>query len=208
MKSWGVAEARRLKQPGELAGPMATERKFSRFNPVARAMTTHEIPESGFCLSAFLVIGESGHPENILMGHLDPAAPWDHVGALDPERAEANSKGWMLPSSHLMIGESPQAAAERILKEQLGLPALPLKGPFVFSEVYGPKNTWDLEFIFVGERDQVGQHPVWRELSFVDVNATPREEIARYHEDRSEERGQRTDAPEGRVAISTAPSKQ
>src|SRR5205807_2273589 len=80
-------------------------------------------------------IGETGHPENILMGHLDPSAPWDHVGALDPERAEANSKGWMLPSSHLMIGESPQAAAERILKEQLGLPASPLKGPFVFSEV-------------------------------------------------------------------------
>jgi len=49
--------------------------------------------------------------------------------------------------------------------------------------VYGPKNHWDLEFIFVGERDQVGQHPVWRELTFVDVNATPREEIARYHED-------------------------
>src|SRR5437867_12050328 len=91
---------------------MATERKFSRFNPVARPMTTHEIPESGFCLSAFLVIGETGHPENILMGHLDPAAPWDHVGALDPERAEANSKGWMLPSAHLMIGESPQTRSE------------------------------------------------------------------------------------------------
>ena len=72
---------------------MATERKFSRFNPVARPMTTHEIPESGFCLSAFLVIGETGHPDNILMGHLDPSAPWDHVGALDPERAEANSMG-------------------------------------------------------------------------------------------------------------------
>ena len=178
-----MANARRLKQPGELAVHMATERKFSRFNPVARPMTTHEIPESGFCLSAFLVIGETGHPDNILMGHLDPSAPWDHVGALDPERAEANSKGWMLPSSHLMIGESRQAAAERILKEQLGLPASPLKGPFVFSEVYGPKNHWDLEFIFVGERDQVGQHPVWKELMFVDVNATPREEIARYHED-------------------------
>src|SRR3989475_13307659 len=89
----------------------------------------------------------------------------------------------MLPSSHLMIGESPQAAAERILKEQLGLPALPLKGPFVFSEVYGPQNHWDLGFIFVGERDQVGQHPVLREVSFVDGNATPREEMARYHED-------------------------
>src|SRR2546426_11842292 len=97
MKSWGVAEARRLKQPGELAGPMATERKFSRFNPVARAMTTHEIPESGFCLSAFLVIGEAGHPENILMGHLDPPGPWGPLGAPDPERAEADIEGREIP---------------------------------------------------------------------------------------------------------------
>src|SRR2546423_15585036 len=106
---------------------MATERKFRRFNPVGRPMATHEIPESGFCLSAFLVIGETGHPENILMGHLDPSAPWDHVGALDPERAEANSKGWMLPSSHLMIGEAPHAAPQRSLQEQLRLAALPLQ---------------------------------------------------------------------------------
>jgi len=75
------------------------------------------------------------------MGHLDPSAPWDHVGALGSGASEANSKGWMLPSSHLMIGESPQAAAERILKEQLGLPSSPLKGPFVFSEVYGRRIT-------------------------------------------------------------------
>src|SRR2546430_9365428 len=103
MKSLVVAEARRLKQPGELAGPMATERKFSRFNPVARAMTTHEIPESGFCLSAFLVIGESGHPENNLLGDPVPAAPSDHVGALDSAAAEADSKGLMVPPSHLVI---------------------------------------------------------------------------------------------------------
>jgi len=162
---------------------MVTDRKFSRFNPVPRQVTTHEIPEGGICLSAFLVIGEKGHPERILMGRLDPAAPWDHIGALDPERAETNSKGWMLPSCHLLIGESPEAAASRVLKEQLGLPALPLEGPQTFSEVYGPKNHWDLEFVFLGERDQIGQHPAWRELIFVDVNAVPREEIARYHED-------------------------
>lgn len=162
---------------------MATDRKFCRFNPVARAVTTTEIPEGGICLSAFLVIGETGHPERILMGRLDPAAAWDHIGALDSERAESNSKGWMLPSSHLLIAESPHAAADRILKEQLGLPALPLQGPQTFSEVYGPKNHWDLEFIFLGERDQIGLHPAWRELAFVDVNAVTREEIARYHED-------------------------
>jgi len=162
---------------------MTTDRKFTRFNPADRPMTTREIPEGGICLSAFLVIGEKGHTDRILMGHLNPAAPWDHIGALDPERAEVNSKGWMLPSTHLMINESPQAAAERILKEQLGLPALTLDGPYVFSEVYGSKNHWDIHFVFLGEREQVGQHPAWLDLAFVEVNDTPREQIARYHED-------------------------
>ncbi|HYY47870.1 MAG TPA: NUDIX hydrolase [Thermoplasmata archaeon] len=162
---------------------MATERKFTRFNPADRPMTTREIPEGGICLSAFLVINEAGHPERILMGHLDPSAPWDHIGALDPERAEANRHGWMLPSSHLMLGESPEAAAERILKEQLGPPMVELEGPYVYSEVYGAKNHWDLHFVFLGERDRVAQHPAWSELAFVDVNATPRDQIARYHED-------------------------
>jgi ADP-ribose pyrophosphatase YjhB (NUDIX family) len=162
---------------------MVTERKFTRFNPQDRPMTTHEIPEGGICLSAFLVIGEAGHPERVLMGHLNPSAPWDHIGALDPERAEVNSRGWMLPSSHLLLGEAPEAAAERILKEQLGLPLLPLNGPHVYSEVYGAKNHWDLEFVFIGERDQIAEHPAWSDLSFVDVNATPRDQIARYHED-------------------------
>jgi ADP-ribose pyrophosphatase YjhB (NUDIX family) len=172
-----------LKHRKELDGAMATERKFSRFNPADRPVTTREIPEGGICLSAFLVIGKTGHGDHVLMGHLDPAAPWDHIGALDPERAEVNSKGWMLPSSHLLLGESPQAAAERVLKEQLGLPMLPLEGPHVFSEVYGAKNHWDLHFVFIGERDQIGQHPAWSELAFVNVNETPRDQIARYHED-------------------------
>jgi len=162
---------------------MVTERKFTRFNPADRPMTTREIPDGGICLSAFLVIGETGHPERVLMGHLDPSAPWDHIGALDPERAEANRQGWMLPSSHLLLGESPQAAAERILKEQLGLPMLELDGPHVYSEVYGAKSHWDLHFVFIGQRDQVAQHPAWSELAFVDVNEAPRDQIARYHED-------------------------
>lgn len=162
---------------------MTTERKFCRFAATDRPLSTREIPEGGICLSAFLVISETGHQERVLMGHLDPAASWDHIGALDPERAQANSQGWMLPSSHLLIGEAPEAAAERILKEQLGLPTQALSGPRVFSEVYGTKNHWDLELVFLGERDQIAQHPAWTELAFVDVNETPRDQIARYHED-------------------------
>lgn len=183
MKGNDSSRGRKVETRRRVDGAMATERKFTRFNPADRPVTTREIPEGGICLSAFLVIGEKGHPERILMGHLDPSAPWDHIGALDAERAEVNSKGWMLPSSHLLLGESPEAAAERITKEQLGLPMLELDGPYVYSEVYGAKNHWDLHFVFIGERDQVAQHPVWSELTFVDVNETPRDNIARYHED-------------------------
>ena len=162
---------------------MPTDRKFCRFATSDRPLQTREIPEGGICLSAFIVLSESGHRDRVLMGHLDPSADWDHIGALDSERAALNSKGWMLPSSHLLLGESPQAAADRILKEQLGLPSHPLNGPLVFSEVYGPKNHWDLEFVFLGERNQIGQHPAWTELAFIDTNETPREEVSRYHDD-------------------------
>lgn len=170
---------------GAVGGAMATERKFCRFNPSDRPMQTREIPEGGICLSAFLILNETGHQDRVVMGRLNPAEPWDHIGALDPERAEANSKGWMLPSSHLILGESPESAAERILREQLGLPSesQPLTGPYVFSDVSGAKNHWDIEFVFLGQRDSIAQHPAWTDLRFVDVNATPRDEIARYHED-------------------------
>src|SRR5436309_10878346 len=93
---------------------MATERKFTRFAPVDRPMTTREIPEGGFCLSAFLVIGRTGRPSQVLMGHLNPSGPWDHVGALDQERAEVNSKGWMLPSSHLIDRKSTRLNSSHV----------------------------------------------------------------------------------------------
>lgn len=173
----------RLMCRGARGRVMATDRKFCRFSRAERPVTTHEIPEGGVCLSAFVVLNQTGHEDRILMGKLNPSEPWDHIGALDAERAQANSQGWMLPSCHLQIGEAPEAAAERILREQLGIPVQALRGPFVFSEVYGAKNHWDLEFVFLGERDQAAQHPAWTDLRFVDVNEVPRDAIARYHED-------------------------
>src|SRR5439155_21845238 len=118
--------AARLHTAGWRSLGMPTDRKFSRFAPPDRPLQTREIPEGGICLSAFVILSDSGHRDRVLMGHLDPSAGWDHIGALDSERAAVNSKGWMLPSSHLLLGESPQVAADRILKEQLGLPSHPL----------------------------------------------------------------------------------
>ena len=161
---------------------MVTSRRFAHFKRNVAPPRMKEIPEGGFCISAFVIISKTNTPEQVLVGRINKKAPWDHIGALDPERVARHSKGWMLPSSALMIGESPKEAAERILKEQLGVADQPLGGPFVFSEVYGPTRHWDLEFLFLGQRDSTPSNKVWRELKFIDLTKT-KENMARGHED-------------------------
>jgi len=170
---------------------VTTERQFCRFNPHGdMPLSTREVPEGGLCLSSFVVLTERGHADHVLMGHLDPAAPWDHIGALDPNRAQTNSRGWMLPSSHLILRESPQEAARRILREQLGLEHLSLSDATVASETYPSARKpdlmhWDLEFLFRGELavDAVPKPAAWKDLRFVDLARTTKQEIARSHED-------------------------
>ncbi len=170
---------------------MTTERRFAAFSKKAAPPRMNEIPDAGLCLSAFIILSRAGHPEEVVLGHLNTEADWEHIGALDCERAERNSKGWMLPSSHLLLEESPKEAARRILTEQLGLEDQQLNGPVVFSEATStgkvwdvtPYKHWDIEFIFRGERNEVMPHPAWRELRFVDLSQTTMDEMARYHED-------------------------
>ena len=104
------------------------------------------------------------------MGTLEPSADWEHIGALDASRALVHSKGWMLPSSHLIFKESPQEAARRILSEQLGIAELGLTGPLVISYVDTPQrflelgDHWDLEFVFRGElaANPIPKPSAWR----------------------------------------------
>jgi ADP-ribose pyrophosphatase YjhB (NUDIX family) len=162
---------------------MTTKRKFAHFKRNVAEPRIKEIPNGGFCISTFLIISKRGHPNHVLMGHLNRNAPWDHIGALDLDRVERHSKGWMLPSSGLIFGESPQEAAKRILEEQLGLHDQNLEGPQIYSEIYGDEEHWDLEFLFLGERENAPSHNAWLELKFVDLSKTHQEEIARLHED-------------------------
>lgn len=172
---------------------MTTDRRFCRFSRSSgtEAFGMSEVPEDGLCLSAFVLLTAEENPRAVLMGHLNPAAPWDHLGALDPSRVEAHRHGWMLPSSHLMVRESPAEAARRILTEQLGLPAVPLAGPQVVSEVYAPRRFptarghWDLEFLFRGTAPgkTLAVPEAWTELEFVDLRTTRKSEIARSHEE-------------------------
>ncbi len=183
---------------------MTTDRRFCRFYaPADTPFGMPEVPAAGLCLSAFLVVTERGHGNRVLMGHLNPEAPWDHIGALDPSRTVVHSKGWMLPASHLMVKESPQEAARRIAREQLELPEIELGEPAVVSEVYAPRRFpekgehWDLEFLFRSELDagSVPRPRAWTELRFVDLDVTPKSAIARSHEDVLESAGLRFAKP-------------
>ena len=162
---------------------MPTERLFLRVSSKPGPLKLSEIPEGGFCLSAFLVISNSRNPKEVLLGRLNPDTPWDHIGALDPPRVELNKNGWLLPASHLIVGKSPQEAAKRILREQLELTEQKLEGPIIFSEVYGEHSHWDLEFVFHGKRESVKRTSAWRELKFVDTSKLRKEDFARLHED-------------------------
>lgn len=170
---------------------MTTDRRFCRFNKLGDVpFGMPEVPEGGLCLSAFLLVSEHGHPGRVLMGHLNPEAPWDHIGALDASRTAAHSKGWMLPSSHLILNEAPDAAAQRIAREQLERTDLLFSEAKVVSEVYTPRRFpdivrhWDLEFLFCGEwPGGAPKASAWTELRFVDLTATPKADMARSHED-------------------------
>src|SRR5438094_10407675 len=115
---------------------MATQRLFLRVSSKQGPLRLSEIPEGGFCLSAFLVISNSRNPKEVLLGHLNPDAPWDHIGALDPPRVEMNKNGWLLAACHLIVGESPHEAAKRILGEQLEVGEQKLEGTMIFYVVY------------------------------------------------------------------------
>jgi ADP-ribose pyrophosphatase YjhB (NUDIX family) len=167
-----------------VVGPVSSERLFTRFTKTGAPPRINEIPDGGFCLSSFVILNRRGRPNEVLLGRLDSSNPdWERIGGLNKERAELNSKGWMLPACQLLYGESPREAADRILGELLGMPEQRLEGPAVFSEVYGPKWHWDLDFLFTGEASEARPHPAWKELRFVDTTKLREEDFARSHQD-------------------------
>jgi ADP-ribose pyrophosphatase YjhB (NUDIX family) len=143
------------------------------------------------CLSVFLLLGEPGQKDRVVLGHLNPKAPWDRIGALDAARAAQHQKGWTIPSCHLLYYESPADAAQRIAREQLDLSTVDFEGPQVISEAYtrpsGSPNErhWDLGFVFRGTwpAGRPMQADPWTELRYVDVAHTPRSAFARSHAD-------------------------
>jgi len=171
---------------------MLDERKFARFRPTAEpGRMVFTVPEDGLCLSTFLLLRPRGHPERVLVGRLDPTAPWARIGGLDASRAKQWSEGWMLPSSQLLYYESPEESARRVAHEQLGVELAKLPTPILMSDTTARSASalgnfhWDMGFVYLldGYSEEPPHHPAWKELRFVEVSRTHRREFVRSQED-------------------------
>jgi hypothetical protein len=169
------------------------ERRFTRLRPGGSPPGPgyYVVPNDGMCLSTFLVLEHPEHAHQVLLGHLDPQAPWFELGSLEGSRLASIGARWMLPSSQLLFFEGPEEAARRILREQLvaDLPDLP--PPRIVSEAYRRPNStatdphWDLQFIYRARwpHAEPPRARPWKELVFVDVRTLSRAEIGRGHGD-------------------------
>ena len=171
---------------------MPAERRFCRFRANPTSSGGYEpLPTDGMCLSTFLLLSAPGHPREVLVGRVAPSPKWRRIGALGIDRIKRFQDGWMLPSSHLMLFESPSDAARRIAEEQLGVKELELSGPLVVSDPYardqaaGADPHWDLHFIFrAALRGGIpAPRDLWTELRFVDARVAPAEGFVRAHGD-------------------------
>jgi NUDIX domain len=172
---------------------MPTERRFCRFTRSAEGHPFGLLWDQpgGFCLSTFLILSPEGRPSSVLVGRINPTGPWDHLEGLDAERIDAHRRGWHLPASHLLLRETPDQSARRILDEMLGGATPALQPARVVSEVYTPRrfpethNHWDISFLYRGTWQ--GAAPslpsVWTDLQFVDLDAVQRSDFARSHDE-------------------------
>lgn len=189
--STGTAIPSRELPPGV---PEPSDRKrVSRFrpNPDPDDPVYHAVPDDGLCLNVFLILSEPGHPDRVLLGRIDPRAPWETIGGMSRARIDSMGDRWMLPARQLFLFEDPTEAAQAIARDLLELPGLALVGPQVTSEAWerptpvGAGRHWDLSFLFrgtwpAGRPLRLGP---WRELAFLAPGTLTDAQVGRGHLD-------------------------
>jgi len=173
---------------------MSSPRRFARYLPTEGEVDARRfwaVPKAGLCVSVFVLVGDPKNPNLVVLGRPSTSAPWSELGSLDPAPLAALQEHWVLPACHLVEFESPRAAAERVVHEQLGLENLDLRGPEVFSEAYpSPRHAedgqhWDLEFLFRADwpHGRELHSPAFKELRLIDTRTVGANNLGRGHGD-------------------------
>jgi len=159
-----------------VASPPVTKR-WARLGPNNSRRLVHT-PEAGVCLSAFLVVRRGN---SILIGRPRAHDAWPEKGgypkwqALELERQGA----WLLPATHLQMGESPDQAAKRITCEWAGLKGTPrfkmVQSHLRPVRLWNPElrgNHWDICFVYeLRARGPINLKPWWSEMRFTPTSA-------------------------------------
>lgn len=134
------------------------------------------------CLSAFLVSIEEG----LLVGRMRDPEAWATLDAVQAKGSAFQGERWVLPASHLVVAESPDAAARRIATEQLGgrlrgltpWRVLSFAGPLASRD---EATHWDLCFVYQAEVELAETPPWFAELRRVPLETLRPEAFARGH---------------------------
>ena len=192
-----MVRARRSVKPPRRA-PVAAlplTQRWARFGTPDRRWFVH-VPEGGFCVSAFLIVRDRRGA--ILLGRPRLHEAWPDRGCVPFWRLREfiRERVWVLPASHFLMDEAPEAAAKRVARDWAGLPSSSPKLVTVTSELFPtggtlragrsrhPVNHWALCFIFdvsTGARHRTP--PSWEELRFFSGEELRTLRIGRGHED-------------------------
>jgi len=160
-----------------------------------------------FDLTADLVADLRGGDTVRIRGNPAYVSPEQAIGEPPSEASDWYSVGVILfesltgqrpfPGTYLEVlaakqqTEAPEAAARRILDEQLGGCRPSLDDLRISSEVYAPRafpqltHHWDLEFLFRGTiaESELPRSTAWTELRFVETSSTNASEFSRSHDE-------------------------
>ncbi len=152
------------------------------------------IPKGGACISSFIIAEKEGR---VLVGKMSSPDIWVSrflVGSAFAPKYAASGK-WLLPASHLKFGESPDEAAQRILREQLLVEAQDLNLVGIQSHISGePGNIedahWDLCIIYTATIPEPSTVLEWfSELRYVPARNLRVSDFTRGHGDVLEQLG-------------------
>lgn len=151
--------------------------------------TEGHVPKGGTCISVFLVLRKK---DRILVGKMAKPEIWVErflVGEAFAKKYVSTNK-WIIPSSHLIFGEKPVDAAQRVLIEQVAttenckLSLLQVQS-HLSQQPTNPENAhWDICFIYEGRvRGEITPSSWFSDLEFKKLRDLKSDDFTRGHGD-------------------------
>lgn len=178
-----------------MRGSLPVTKRWARLGPDNSRRLMHSL-ETSLCLSAFVVARRG---DSILLGRPHQHDAWPEKGGYPKWQAlELEKEGvWLLPATHLMMEESPDQAAKRIVHEWARLRGTP---KFVMAQshlrplrLWNPKlkgSHWDICFVYeLHPKGPIRLRPWWSEIRFVPLSEIQTIKFGRGHRDILEEAG-------------------